>query len=336
MRLVFCYLLTLTNKGVARPELSRESMDTEEMALVEKNWRRFPLLLTLRVTQARIAAKILILAGRGRRGRPFIHLVQRFSMTRALLTWLVGFRGTFASLAEAEAYVSRYVPTGHAHPREHVLQVAKADATRESDYPILFFLAPLAYELRSVFDFGGGIGNLFYVLDRHLRFSDELVWTIYDLPLKRQSAVAFAKLKNESRVTFTDQFSSASGVDLFVVVGALHFFEPTLADLIRPLDKPPKHVILNRTPFSHGEDIITVQDYGDWAFPCKLHSVAKLTSGMQSLGYELVASWPVHERKLNVALHPEYKEPYYGFYFRLCYETINTHDTQTGQTLRSF
>jgi putative methyltransferase (TIGR04325 family) len=238
-------------------------------------------------------------------------------MPRALLAWLVGFRGTFASLSEAEAHVSRYVATGHAHPQEHTLQVAKAEATRESDYPMLYYLAPLASELRSVFDLGGGIGNLFYVLERHLHFSDELVWTICDLPLKQQSALEFAKIKKESRITFTDQLSSASGVDLLVVVGALHFFEPTLADLIRPLEKPPKHVILNRSPFSHADDIITVQDYGDWAFPCKLHSVPKLISSMQCLGYELVAGWPVHERKLNIALHPEYKEPYHGFYFRL-------------------
>jgi putative methyltransferase (TIGR04325 family) len=237
--------------------------------------------------------------------------------TGAALSWLLGFRGTFGSLAEAAEYVARYVPTGHGHPNEHALQVTKAETTRESDYPMLFFLAPLEPELRSVFDLGGGIGNLFYVLDRHLHFSNELVWTVHDLPMKKQPALAFAKLKNESRVTFTDEFSSASGVDLFIVVGALHFFEPTLADLIGPLDRLPKHVILNRTPFSHGQEIITVQDYRDWVFPCKLHSVTKLVSGMQRLGYELVASWPVHERKLNVPLHPEYTEPYYGFYFRL-------------------
>jgi putative methyltransferase (TIGR04325 family) len=235
----------------------------------------------------------------------------------AALSWLLAFRGTFASLAEAEVFVARYVPTGHEDPSEHELQVAKAETTRESDYPMLFFLAPLSAELRSVFDLGGGIGNLFYALDRHLHFSSELVWTIHDLPMKRQPALGFAKLKNEKRIAFTDELASASGADLFLVVGALHFFELSLPDLMRPLDKLPRYVIVNRTPFSHGNDIVTVQDYGHWVFPCKLHSVAKLVSGMQSLGYELVASWPVHERKLEVPTHPEHLEPYYGFYFRL-------------------
>jgi putative methyltransferase (TIGR04325 family) len=267
--------------------------------------------------QSRVTARLLIFLGRNSKGRSIICRARQNPWASAALSWLLGFRGIFASLAEAEARVARYVPTGHAHPNEHTLQVTKAETTRESDYPVLFFLALIEPELRSVFDLGGGIGNLFYVLDRHLRFSNELIWTIHDLPMKKQPALAFAKLKKENRIIFTDEFSPASGVDLFIVVGALHFFEPTLADLMRPLDKLPKHVILNRTPFSHGQDIITVQDYGDWVFPCKLHSVTKLVSGMQCLGYELVASWPVHERKLNVPLYPEYTEPYYGFYFRL-------------------
>src|SRR5258706_5666 len=109
-----------------------------------------------------------------------------------------------------------------------------------------FFVAPFGPELQIVFDFGGGIGNLFYVLGRHLHFSNELVWKIHDLPANRQPALAFAKLNNEDRVIFTDDFSSASGSDLFIVVGALHYFEPTLSDLIRPLDKLPKYVIVNR------------------------------------------------------------------------------------------
>jgi len=290
-----------------------------------KNYRRLARpLLALRVAQSRIAAKTLIFLGRSSKGRSLICRARGIPLTRTFLTWLVGFRGTFGSLAEAEKHVSCYVPTGHLHPREHALQVAKAESTRESDYAMLFFLSAIKRELKSVFDFGGGIGNLFYVLDRHLHFSDELVWTIFDLPTKAQSALAFAKLKNENRVTFATELSSASGADLFVAVGALHFFEPTLAELLRPLSSLPRHVILNRTPFSDAEDIITVQDYGDWAFPCKLHSVTKLVSGMKGLGYDLVASWPVHERWLNVPLHPEYRDPYYGYYFRICDEVEST------------
>jgi putative methyltransferase (TIGR04325 family) len=281
----------------------------------------------LRISQSRVTARILIVLGRSSLGRSFVCNLRKVPLATAALNWGLGFRGTFASLAEAEAYVGHYLPTGHAHPGEHELQVAKAETTRESDYPVLFFLSR-SPELRTVFDLGGGIGNLFYVLDRHLRFPKELVWTIQDLPIKKQPALSFAKLKSESRVAFTDDFSAASGVDLFIVVGALHFFEQPLSDLLCTLDKLPKHVIVNRTPFSHAQDIVTVQDYGDWVFPCKLHSVTKLVSGMQLLGYELIASWPVYERKLNVPLYPEYAEPYYGFYFRLRCDAVP--NTQLG------
>jgi putative methyltransferase (TIGR04325 family) len=277
----------------------------------------------LRLAQARVFARFLSIVGRTSVGRSLICRTRQNPRIGGVLRWLLGFRGTFASLEEAKMCAARYVSAGHEHPDEHALQVAKAEMTRESDYPMLFFLAPFAAELRSVFDLGGGIGNLFFVLNRHLCFSDELVWKIHDLPIKRQPAIAFATLKKESRVTFTEDFSSASGVDLFTVVGALQYFEPTLADLIHKLEKLPKHVIVNRSPCSHGQDIITIQDCWDWSIrnwnwviPCKLHSVTKLVSGMQGLGYELVASWPVHERRLEVPLYPEYTEPYYGFYFR--------------------
>jgi putative methyltransferase (TIGR04325 family) len=189
--------------------------------------------------------------------------------------------------------------------------------TRESDYPVLFFLSPIASELRTVFDLGGSIGNLFFQLDRHLHFSHELVWTVHDLPFKRAAMLEFARRRNEERLRFSDHFYSASGVDLFIVAGAIHFFEPTLADLLTPLERLPKHVIVNRSPFSSLDDIITVHDGGLWVNPCKLHSVSSFCSAMGELGYDLIASWPVHERRTRVPLFPDCDGIYRGFYFRL-------------------
>jgi len=274
-----------------------------------------------RVALSRLVARLLRIIGGTPWGPSLIFFMRRHSLTRRALGWSLGVFGTFANLAEAEEYVSRYVPTGHEDPTEHNRQVAKAETTRESDYPMLFFLAPIKAEIRSVFDLGGGIGNLFYLLDSHLDFSEELLWTIYELPLKKESILDFARSKGERRVAFTENFQQASGVDLFVAVGALHYFEPALPDLLRDLSQLPRHVMINRSPFSSGDDIVTVQDYKYWVFPCKLHSATKLASGMRELGYELVASWSVHERRLSVPLHPERKAPYQGFYFRLLMTT---------------
>lgn len=271
----------------------------------------------VRLALSRGFARFLVVVGMLSFGPLLIRRARESSLFGTLFKWLLGIHSTFGSLEEAEKYVTRYVPTGHAHSGQRALQVAMAETTRESDYPMLFFLAPLGPDLRSVFDLGGGIGNVFFELDRHLHFSSQLVWKIHDLPSRKQSALDFAKLKNENRIVVMDDLSAASGVDLFLVVGAIHYFESSLADMLRTLEKLPKHVIVNRSPFSNGDDIIAVQDARTLVIPCKLHSTAKFLEGMQGLEYELVADWPVHERRLRVPLYPEYRDPYRGFYFRL-------------------
>lgn len=272
---------------------------------------------SIRIAQIRLLARTLIFFGRFRLGQKLISRTRDNRAIGPILNGLLGFQGNFSDLAEAKACAASFIPASHEHPVQIGLHSEFAETTRESDYPVLFFLAPIASELRSVFDLGGSIGNLFFQLDRHLKFDQHLVWAVHDLPVKKRAMIEFAKAKRETRIIFADQFSSASGVDLFIVVGALHFFEAKLSDLLSDLAELPKHVIVNRTPFSSGQELIAVQDGLLWVNPCKLHSVDALVSGMRDLGYEFVASWPVHERSVRIPLVPEYNETYSGFYFRL-------------------
>jgi putative methyltransferase (TIGR04325 family) len=277
----------------------------------------FAILAPLRLAQARAFARCLVILGRRSWGARLIRWARANPPVMRALQWLLAFCGTYASLEEAKACAARYIAASHDHPWQISLHAQFAEVTRESDYPVLFFLAPIAPKLETAFDLGGSIGNLFFQLNRHLPLSERLVWTVHDLPFKKTPFQEFAKKKGESRLRFTEDISSASGVDLFIAVGALHFFDLKLAELLRPLDKLPKHVIANRSPFSDGEDIAMIQDGGLWLNACKLHSVKELVRGMEQLGYELVARWPVHERRQLIPLYPEYNEPYSGFYFRL-------------------
>src|SRR5205085_6169264 len=247
-----------------------------------------------------LLGRALIFAGRSRLGRKLISGARDNHLTGSILRWLLAFYGTFSSLAEATHCAARYIPASHDHPILNELHSEFAEITRESDYPVLFFLAPISSDLRTVFDLGGSIGNLFFQLERHLKFNDELVWAVHDLPIKESALLELTRAKREKRVIFTEEFSSASGVDLFIVVGALHFFERSLVDLLSDLARLPKHVIVNRSPFSDGKEIAMVQDGELWLNPCKLHNTEKLISGMRSLGYKLVASWPVNERILRI------------------------------------
>lgn len=293
------------------PEVGRSGGDFVKLG----HWRNA--IRSMRVAQIRGFARLLILFGRSRRGAGLIMRARRSRVIRPVLERLLAFHGTFPSIEAASACAVRYVPESHDHPKQMSLHSEFAQVTRESDYPVLFFLAPIASELRSVFDLGGSVGNLFFQLDRHLHLSSDLVWTVHDLPFKRNAMVEFARSRDEGRLRFSDEFSSASGVDLFIVAGAIHFFEPTLGTLLARLDRFPKHVIINRSPFSNLDDIVAVHDGKLWVNPCKLHGIDKFCSAMRGLGYELVASWPVHERRTRVPLFPDCDGTYRGFYFRL-------------------
>lgn len=274
-------------------------------------------LKSMRVTVGRWFARALRLLARFPAGSRAIQAGRDAPIVGSLLRALLGIYQTYPNLQVAEAYLRRYVPAGHDHPFHIDMHARFAEYTRESDYPVLYFLAPIASELKSVFDLGGSIGNLFYAYDMELHFPRDLRWIISDLPHKKQPALEFAQSKGEHRIVFTDNFLDASGVDLFVVSGALHYFEQKLSEMLQRLDRLPKIVVVNRSPFAKRGDIVTVQDGGGFVITSKLHDMGSFVAGMTDLGYELVAQWRVHERIEQIPLYPELNDTYWGFYFRL-------------------
>jgi putative methyltransferase (TIGR04325 family) len=274
------------------------------------------LLMRFRIFQIRALASLLNSIGSRSAGRALIIRLRSHRVTRVPLDISLGFRCAFPSFAAAQACSSKYIQAGHEHPDEIRFHTSISDTVRESDYPVLFHLAPLVSELHDVFDFGGNIGNLFYSYQRKLHFAPRLLWTVYDLPVKRPLGEELAVQREEKRVRFTNDLAAASGADVFIASGSLHYFEEPLHEILASLDIPPRHVFVNRTPFSTGPDLITVQDNRSYLVPCKLHSRTVLLTGMQALGYELRSEWPIHERRLLVPTHPDLcARNYSGFYF---------------------
>jgi putative methyltransferase (TIGR04325 family) len=275
------------------------------------------LLLRLRIFQIRVLASALNALGKRSAGRNLINRLRSNRVTRAPLDFCLGFRRAFPSFTAAQACASRYIQAGHEHPDEIRFHTASSDTVRESDYPVLFYLAPLASELRRVFDLGGNVGNLFYAYQHKIEFSPALLWTVYDLPVKKPLGEKLAADRAERRVRFASTLAEASGSDVFIASGSLHYFEEPLREILASLESPPKHIFINRTPCSTGPDVITVQDNRSYLVPCKLHSRTTLIAGMQALGYDLQAEWPVYERRLAVPTHPDLcANTYSGFYFR--------------------
>jgi putative methyltransferase (TIGR04325 family) len=275
------------------------------------------LLKRFRIFQIRALAAVLNSLGSRSAGSNLIVRLRSSRVTRVALDICLGFRRTFPSFAAAQACSWRYIQAGHEHPDEVRFHTSIADTVRESDYPVLFHLAPLVPQLRHVFDLGGNVGNLFYSYQHKLNFPPGLLWTVYDLPVKRPLGEKLAAQRAETRIRFCNTLAEATGCDVFIASGSLHYFEEPLHQILASLLVSPKYVFVNRTPFSNGRDLITVQDGRSYLVPCKLHSRTALISGMHQLGYELEAEWPVHERRLPVPTHPDIcPRTYFGFYFR--------------------
>jgi putative methyltransferase (TIGR04325 family) len=267
--------------------------------------------------EIRALTSLLNFLGGRSAGVNFIVRLRSNRATQTLLNAALGFRRIFPSFAAAQASASRYIQSGHEHPDELRYHTSISKTVRESDYPLLFHLAPLAPELRHVFDFGGNVGNLFYAYQTRLRFSPALLWTVFDLPIKKPLGEKLAAERGESRIRFADTVAAANGADVFIASGSLHYFEQPLHEILRTLVRLPQHVFVNRSPTSPGADLITVQDNRSYLVPCKLHSRVNLIAGMHALGYLLQSEWPVYELRMLVPTHPDLSaRTYSGFYFR--------------------
>jgi putative methyltransferase (TIGR04325 family) len=275
------------------------------------------LLLRLRIFQIRALASVLTFLGNRSLGRRFITRIRTYRASRAMLDACLGYRRVFPSFAAAQVSASKYISAGHEHPDEIRFHTSISDSVRESDYPVLFYLAPLVPGLRNVFDLGGNVGNLFYSYQTKLRLPATFTWTVYDLPMKKPLGEKLASDRAETRIRFATGLAEANGCDVFIASGSLHYFEEPLHEILHRLEHLPEHVFANRMPCSPGSDVITVQDNRSYLLPCKLHSRTTLIAGMQTLGYELRSEWPVHERRISVPTHPDLSSrTYFGFYFR--------------------
>ncbi|HLJ49055.1 MAG TPA: TIGR04325 family methyltransferase [Bryobacteraceae bacterium] len=271
----------------------------------------------LRIAQIRTAAKLLLLLDRVDLGRVRLSQVVRAVVPPAVLRASLGYRWVFGSLAEAHSAAKRVRLDGHDHPDNVRKHVALATQARPSDYPVLFHLANIIGECRSVLDLGGNVGNLFYNYSRYLDFPADLLWTVCDVPEVTTMGSAIAAERGETRLRFDGSFEDMNGADLLLASGCIHYFEQPLAEMIAGARIKPTHVIVNRTPLISGKSTVTVQDAGSYLVACKLFNKDELVAGMVGLGYEIVDTWEIPELSLRIPSHPELSvTAYSGFYFK--------------------
>ena len=309
--------LPVNNINTPRPASAPASQNTERTSSHHSGGTT-GVVRKLRIMQIRLLATLLIYMGRVSFGQSVVLFARSLGPVRWLLERLLVYRRSFSSFDEAKACSSSFISAGHEHEDDIRMHLSSSRAARESDYPVFFHLSQSEKPLRSVFDFGGNIGNLFYCYQNYLKLPQDISWKVYDLPELRQAGQNIAAERGESRLRYVDGLDELDPADLLLASGSLHYFESSLPQLLAQAKRLPSRVIVNRTPFSNAEDLITIQDNGSFLVPCKLHNKQKFVDGMTALGYKVRGSWPVAERALYVPLHPDSSSAtYFGFYFEL-------------------
>ncbi len=272
----------------------------------------------LRVKQVRFANRLLSAIEALPGGSLLMRKLAQWPVTAPILNGILGYHRVFENLSEAAAAAQPYAEGGHINPLGTTAHMSLAAAPRPSDYAALFHIQNLIGSCSSVFDLGGNAGNLFYCYDRYLKFPEDLIWHVYELPEVIARGKQLAAERGEKRLRFTENWLDASGADLLLASGSLHYFDPPVYEMLAKLPEKPAHVLINRSPLITGPTKATVQDGIHWRAACILFNRAQLIAAFEETGYELIDQWQAAELSLIIVGKPEFSAtPYSGLYFRL-------------------
>jgi len=272
----------------------------------------------LRVKQIRFTVRVLRAVEALPGGNRLMRRVATWPITVPILNAMLGYHRVFDSLSEAVAAARPYAEGGFEHPDYAKLHMALAEVPRPSDYAALFHMRGLILDGAKIFDFGGSIGNLFYLYDRYLGLPPDCTWLVFDLPVWVESGQNIAANRGENRLRFTRKWEDAAGAELLIASGSLHSFDTPLSQMVAGLPEKPSHILINRTPLIDGPTKATVQDGGTHRVACVLYNRAEFVTAFEAIGYEVADSWKAWELSLKIVGKPEYSAlPYSGFFFRL-------------------
>ncbi|MFO0850950.1 MAG: methyltransferase, TIGR04325 family [Gemmataceae bacterium] len=222
---------------------------------------------------------------------------------------------TFAAAAAAVPR-GRNVGYDNSAATDHVRRLA--GSVRPSDYAAFYWLRPLAPTLTTVFDLGGNFGHTYHHYRNYLPFRDGLVWRVCDTPAVVEASRKQADAGRPVRFEFTTAVADADGCDLLMTNGTLQYLEHGLADLLRPLRQRPRHLLVNRVPFTDRPTYFTVQNIGPAHCPYRISNLEEFRASIREIGYEQVDSWACPESYTAVRFRRWYTVPSYtGYYFRL-------------------
>jgi putative methyltransferase (TIGR04325 family) len=283
---------------------------------------------TTPLKKSRIIGAVLRRMSRYPAGLALLRSLRTLPLTRAAYIAVVGYNRTFASLRDAEAAIGSAAHGGHGNVFNVELHLKFSLAARPSDYSALFHLRPIISSVRRVFDLGGNVGNLYYCYSKYLQLPRELIWQVLDLPDVIDAGEKLAAERGVSHLAFVSSWEEASGADVLIASGSLHYFEVPLPQMLAKLPILPKYILINRTPLTEGATVSVVQDGGAYRVACMLYNRFDLIRELERLDYLLMDQWDAAELSIDVPGFPEHSVRAYSGLF-LCRRPAPDADKET-------
>lgn len=188
------------------------------------------------------------------------------------------------------------------------------------DYPVMFWLrGALEAGASSVLDIGGSVGNQYYAYGKYLKYPQGLTWRVHELPAFIKVGQELALKRNAPNLSFSDQLDPAQlDADVWIAAGAVEFIETIQLDqLLAQSRKRPRHVFLSKLPLYDGPTYVSTQNIGNGSFvPHHVFNRQQYIAAIEQVGYRLVDSWAVPDRRFLVPGQPENSfDDYSGLYF---------------------
>lgn len=230
------------------------------------------------------------------------------------------YTGEFGSFAEARAAIPAGRPVGYDSAEMASWYRERLDAVQPEDYPVLFWLARVVPEVKTVFDFGGHVGLHYFSWQRLVAWPKGLRWTVGEVAAVVEAGRAVARERNaEGSLSFTTEVRDANGAGVFVASGSVQYLEPGfLWHALGALERRPRHLLFNKLPVHESRDFVTIQDAGASFHPYSVVARGTLEHELARLGYERIDAWKNPGLDCLVYLRRDlHVSSYSGAYWRL-------------------